>query len=91
MTESVYNVALEIGEERQKQDARWGEQDHTPVEWMCILTEEVGEAAKDANGFQWAKSQIDLDASAENLRCELIQVAAVAIAAIECLDRGRNQ
>lgn len=38
-------VAQQIREERFAQDYKWGIQDHTLVEWMMILLEEVGELA----------------------------------------------
>ena len=32
--------------ERARQDAKWGEQNHHPLAWLGILTEEVGELAE---------------------------------------------
>ncbi len=68
----------EIQIERNKQNYKWGEQNHEPLKWLAILSEEVGEVSK---------------AILENLlpeyRKELIQVAAVVITAIEALDRGK--
>lgn len=63
--------------ERRRQDRKWGEQNHGPDRWSLILTEETGEVAKAAleNGFQ---AYCD----------ELVQVAAVALAALECAARG---
>ena len=63
--------------ERIKQDQIWGQQNHLPHIWLAILVEKVGEVA---------------EAITENrlltTRNELIQVAAVAVAAIELLDRN---
>ena len=73
----------DVIEERKRQDYKWGQQNHHPIIWMSILTEEVGEAAKEANDIFFANAQ-----RIEQLREELVQVAAVAIAAIESLDRG---
>ena len=42
------SILAEIVAERQKQDAKWGEQNHNPIEWSAILTEECGEVAKEA-------------------------------------------
>lgn len=36
-----------VFEERVRQEIKWGAQDRTPENWMVILMEEVGEAAKD--------------------------------------------
>jgi len=69
--------------EREKQDAKWGEQNHVPYVWLAVLTEEVGEVAQEIlRGDFGGKSVADY-------RTELIQVAAVAIAATECLDRNK--
>lgn len=65
--------------ERERQDAKWGSQRHLPQDrWMTILTEEVGEVA---NAI--------LEEDIENLKVELVQVAAVAIAFAEALEDGR--
>jgi hypothetical protein len=74
-----------VSEERERQHARWGVQRHTWPEWLCILTEEVGEAAERANRLYWGQ---DEDAGA--LRAELVQVAAVAVAMIEQIDEQRE-
>lgn len=66
-----------IRAERIRQDTKWGVQNHPPLGWIAILVEEVGEAAKGV-----------LEGSSFKYRDEMIQVAAVAIAAIESLDRG---
>ena len=67
----------EISQERKNQDQKWGEQNHHPVGWLAILMEEVGEASKAA-----------LTRDFVLYRSEMIQVAAVAVAAVESLDRG---
>lgn len=67
-----------VREERKRQDAKWGEQNHDPFTWLTILMEEVGEASKDA-----------LETKLQGYREEMIQVAAVAVAAVESLDRNK--
>lgn len=74
-----------VAEERKRQDKKWGEQNHHPMEWLAILGEEVGEANKAAleahfDGYERTGNLSDY-------REELIQVAAVAVAMVECLDR----
>lgn len=69
--------------ERRQQDLKWGKQEHNAAWWMNILMEEVGEASKAV-----------LEQSPEQYREEMIQVAAVALAALESfeehgLKRGR--
>lgn len=71
-------VLWEVATERKRQDERWGQQDHSGEKWFRILGEEVGEVAKAIN-------EHDVD----NYREELIQVAAVAVSAVESLDRNR--
>lgn len=73
------SVIEEIKNERHLQDEKWGVQDHPPEHWMVILMEEVGEAAQDLCG----KTR-----RPESYREEMVQVAAVALAAIENYDRG---
>ena len=98
--------ALElIKQERQRQEEKWGPQDHKDVDsgkwgsgllsrtglirrlyetasdegemnWMIILLEEVAEARDEVNA-----------GNTEKLKEELVQVAAVAAAWIEAIDR----
>jgi hypothetical protein len=77
-------VTTDVMLERAKQDVKWGEQNRNPVEWMSILGEEYGEACQAANDLYFATADI----STADLRAELIQVAAVAVAAIENIDRN---
>jgi NTP pyrophosphatase (non-canonical NTP hydrolase) len=71
----VQKVLAEVAAERARQDHKWGEQNHEDAFWYLILGEEVGEVAK-----------ATLD-SVQELREELIQVAAVAVSWIEAIDR----
>ncbi len=75
------NILNEIKIERQNQDCKWGVQNHHPFVWLAILGEEVGEVNKAVLDHNFDKKSL------ENYREELIQVAAVAVAMIECLDR----
>jgi hypothetical protein len=63
--------------ERQMQDEKFGEQLHTPPEWVMIIGEEFGEVAKAAleNHFN-GKPLYDY-------RMELVQLAAVCVNALE--------
>lgn len=99
-------ILEEIKAERVRQDAKWGEQNHPITllpamyaesvandlrqkcdeafecgegSWEDILLEEVYEALEQA-----AKGNI------EKTREELIQVAAVVVAMIECVDRNKT-
>jgi NTP pyrophosphatase (non-canonical NTP hydrolase) len=72
-------VIKDILIERYVQDTKYGSQPQNwkPTTWLAILSEELGEVAR-------AIIQHDKD----TYRKELIQLAAVAIAAIEDLDTG---
>ena len=92
-------ILTEVAKEREKQNEKWGEQKHLPIEWIAILTEEVGEAAKDAldhhyqNDVKVSHEQTTLAtgqdqlARLKNYRNEVIQIAAVAVQMVECLDK----
>lgn len=75
-------VILDILNERARQDEKFGtveETNHTPTDWIAILTEELGEAAQAANNNRWSNGPI------RSYREEMVQVAAVAVAALEDL------
>ena len=83
------NVLREVADERYRQDAKWGVQNHHPLSWLAILSEEVGEYAMNVCKSEvvpqpepFARRSLAMAA-----RRELVQVAAVAVAAIECMDR----
>jgi hypothetical protein len=79
----------QIKAERKRQDIKWGIQNHKPIEWIAILTEEVGEASKEALEAHFTGFTRDIEVL-QNYRNELIQVAAVAVEMIECLDRNKT-
>ncbi len=67
----------DINGERERQDKLWGEQNHSPFVWLAILGEEYGEAC-----------EAILESNNCDYRKELVEIAAVAVAAIESLDRA---
>lgn len=81
-------VLEEVRQERLRQTELWGEQDHLPIVWMGILMEEVGEAAQQATLHHMHLEHVEPPTTKRRYREEMIQVAAVAIAAIEALDRS---
>ena len=81
--ELMARVVLDAIRERRRQESKWGEQNHIPSYWYSILGEEFGEVGKEVNNYVFDNSDTD------KYREELIQVAAVALAAVECLDRGK--
>lgn len=74
-----------ITRERERQDIKWGVQDHDPFTWIAVLTEEVGEFSQAALHLKYGGKK------AKGFREEAIQMAAVATAIIECIDRGTWQ
>lgn len=75
------SVILDIEVEREKQDAKWGEQNHTDEWWLAILSEELGEVAQCIlHDFFGGKAE-------GHLREELVQLVAVGVAWLECIDR----
>ncbi len=77
MSDMTIAILSEIIVERARQDAKFGaDRNHRNGKWFEILAEEVGEAAKES-----------LERRPPKLRKELIEVAAVAVAFVECLDR----
>ena len=73
------DIIKKIIAERNRQDVKWGEQNHDVYKWLAILGEEVGEANKAA-----------LEDSKNDLINELIQIGAVTVAMIESLERNRK-
>lgn len=101
----MMQVLTDVGDERFRQDQKWGEQNHPDV--SCIWGERDREDwANKANGYKlindervaadalgWDTILLEevYEALAESdpaaQRAELIQVAAVAVAMVECIDR----
>lgn len=78
----IEEVLEEVRLERVLQDDKWGwPRRHSPEWWLTIMTEEVGEFAEDILEGHFTDGRYR-----HNMRNELIQIAAVAVAAIEDLD-----
>lgn len=102
---NMENIINEVKAERVRQNEKWGIQDHDPIQWIAILTEEVGEAAKEAVDYCFGNGlpegcNIDNisieDAKIQfkritDYRAECIQIAAVAVQMVECIDRELNK
>ncbi|ASA22332.1 hypothetical protein [Paenibacillus donghaensis] len=82
------NAFKSVVTERQRQDIKWGEQNHRPMEWMGILGEEFGELCQAVNETHFNNGPEErVKGGYANMRAEAVQVAAVAISFIEALDR----
>ena len=86
----IYN---EIKRERKRQVKKFGVQHRSFIEWCAILGEEVGEANRDALEFHFKteypdifkKTDLDL---IDGFKKELIQIAAVCVAAVEDINKN---
>jgi hypothetical protein len=78
-------VLQRIANERIRQLEKWGEQHHTPAEWISVATEELGEAAERANraGVEPVAGDVILERELLAFLRELVEVAAVCVAAYE--------
>jgi hypothetical protein len=106
MREHTAAVLEEVHAERRRQDSIWGEQNHPDacghgdVELVAheLEAREVNRKLKAEGKMSWAAilgeeaaevfDEVNVDD--ESLRAELVQMAAVAVAWIECIDRRRE-
>ncbi len=87
---STLSVLVEVASERKRQDAKWGEPNQEVLHRLGILAEEFGEVSKEVVDLVSYRGTPQVDKEwqhAANLRQELVQTAAVAVANIEVLDR----
>lgn len=78
LTQAVTDVMLE----RARQDAKWGgpahDDHHSVAEWVQLIEDYAG----------WSRVMAGMN-SQDKARRRLIQVAALAVAAVEAMDRPR--
>jgi len=80
-----------IEKERRAQMRKFGVQLHPKETWLTILTEEVGEVAKEMCNLQFPRfSKKHPDEARVDLKNELIQVIAVGISWLEQLQHVKN-
>ncbi|MFB0840983.1 hypothetical protein [Paenibacillus oleatilyticus] len=78
-------------EERQRQNAKWGEQNHPLAAWVSILGEEYGELCEAVNETIFNNGPEAREKGGHaNIRAEAVQVAAVAVQIVEMLDRAKE-
>jgi NTP pyrophosphatase (non-canonical NTP hydrolase) len=77
------SIYRDIDDERDRQEARFGNQVHSWPIWAAILSEETGEVSEACLQAHWRE-----DVALDHLREELVQVAAVAVQMLEKLDSG---
>ena len=76
-------VLDEVLHERRRQEALFGEQNHELPVYLSLLVEEVGEVGRAVNEI----THKDSDTGLADAREELVQVAALAVAIVERIDR----
>lgn len=83
-------VLSEVGRERNRQDDKWGEQNHGAAVWATVLGEEYGEFCEAVleRRVQIAAQGDDAADWLAAMRKEAVQCAAVAVAIVEWIDRG---
>lgn len=79
-----------VNKERNRQDAKWGEQNHPPQYWTGILGEEYGEYCQAVNETVFYNGEEERKKGGyDNMMKELTRVAAVAVGAMEALMREK--
>ena len=80
-------IISKVLEERKRQDAKWGEQNHTAPVWGMIIGEEYGEMCKAINEFGFNPTL----EKEQDIYTEAIHAMASCMAMIECIERQRKQ
>ena len=79
-------IITKVLEERKRQDAKWGEQNHAAPVWGAIIGEEYGEVCKAINEFGFCPTR-EME---EQIYTEAIHTMASCMAMIECIERQKN-
>lgn len=79
-------IISDILKERDRQDEKWGEQNHPAFVWLSIIGEEYGEMCKAVNEFGfYADHQKE-----QEIYQEAIHTMASCMAMLECMERKRQ-
>lgn len=85
-----------LAERRRAEDLHNGDAGiETAVDWISLITEELGEASDHANALRWADSRPGMSDGAREyrrslFRDEMVAVAQLAMSAIAWVDRERE-
>lgn len=79
------NLVPAIFRENEHQIEKWGVQERSPFEWMCFLTEEVGELAEAISEHEYREGR------AEDIYKEAIQVATLTLKIAEMCTRAEAE
>jgi NTP pyrophosphatase (non-canonical NTP hydrolase) len=80
------DIINEVLRERERQDAKWGVQNVELPIWLTILGEEFGEVCEAV-----LKEIFSANDHIEEVKTELVQVAAVAVAILEYIERVEHE
>ena len=80
-----------ISQERERQKEEWGEDIHSPFEWLAILGEEYGELCQAVNETYLMGQRYPQFGGVDNIIKEATHVGAVAAAIIEAFGRTQNE
>jgi NTP pyrophosphatase (non-canonical NTP hydrolase) len=83
--DGFWKVIAEVADERERQDAKFGECNDDDSDFHLHLSEEVGEVAQAISETKFGGPH------AGTTRYELIHVAATAISFIQCIDRREKK
>lgn len=77
----------DVLDERKRQDEQWGVQNHHPAYWLAIIGKQVGQFGSAILNREWAVDSLK-ETVQRQMREEAVQMAAVALCIIECIDAG---
>lgn len=72
------DIFKKVSDERQRQDDMYGIRDQHPSVWLTIMTEELGEVAKEICDADFDPEKLD-----SNYETELIQMISVGVAMLQ--------
>jgi hypothetical protein len=78
------DILAEVAAERERQDGRWGGAEHDDEMTMDAFAQLIADYAG------WARVKAR-EGTFDEARQRLVQAAALAVAAVECLDREKAQ
>lgn len=81
----------DIAGERDRQERLFGVQKHHPAYWLALLGKQLGQLGEATVKREWASKGgpgSPYDVANQKIRNEAVQLAAVALNMIECIDRG---
>jgi len=86
---TIHDILNEVQDERSRQVETWGKVYHTPIEYVALLAEELGEVSRYAHELHWNGKYYDVDEKEhrEKLEKEAVQVAALCVALIGSLQQ----